>query len=120
MQSDENHLRTQKLAIKVASKVVFRFDWVDWGLTKMSADGKSKRGFASMSPEKRAEIARKGGQSVPAHKRSFATNRELAASAGRKGGKSVKPERRSFSQSHELAVDAGRKGGKVGKPNLSG
>ena len=35
---------------------------------------KSKRGFASMSPEKQREIASKGGKSVPAEKRSFAQN----------------------------------------------
>ncbi|MFN3687526.1 general stress protein [Salinarimonas sp.] len=48
----------------------------------------SKRGFASMSPEKQREIASKGGQSVPASKRSFSQNRELASAAGRKGGQS--------------------------------
>lgn len=47
---------------------------------------KSKRGFAAMSPEKRREIAAKGGASVPAEKRSFSQNRDLAASAGRAGG----------------------------------
>lgn len=47
---------------------------------------KLRRGFACMSVERRAEIARKGGASVPAHKRSFAVSRELAASAGAKGG----------------------------------
>jgi hypothetical protein len=39
-----------------------------------------------MSPEKRKQIAKKGGASVPAHKRSFAKDKELAATAGRKGG----------------------------------
>jgi uncharacterized protein len=48
----------------------------------------SKRGFASMSPEKQREIASKGGQSVPPSKRSFSQNRELASQAGRKGGQS--------------------------------
>lgn len=47
--------------------------------------GKPK-GFAAMSPEKRTEIARKGGLSVPSDKRSFSKNRELASEAGRKGG----------------------------------
>jgi general stress protein YciG len=44
------------------------------------------RGFAAMDPDKRREIARKGGQSVPADRRSFATQKGLAASAGAKGG----------------------------------
>jgi general stress protein YciG len=47
---------------------------------------KAKRGFAAMSPEKRAEISSKGGKSVPNEKRSFAANRGLASAAGRKGG----------------------------------
>jgi general stress protein YciG len=47
---------------------------------------KALRGFAAMSPEKQLEIARKGGASVPAEKRSFAVNRELAREAGTKGG----------------------------------
>lgn len=47
----------------------------------------SKRGFGSMDPERRREIARKGGSSVPAGKRTFSTDRELAARAGSAGGK---------------------------------
>lgn len=47
---------------------------------------KGKRGFGSMSPEKRREIARKGGAAVPNDKRSFSKNKELATEAGRKGG----------------------------------
>lgn len=49
---------------------------------------RGKRGFAAMDPEKRREIARRGGAAVPADKRSFAKNRDLAASAGAKGGSS--------------------------------
>ncbi|AYV48563.1 stress-induced protein [Caulobacter flavus] len=48
----------------------------------------SKRGFAAMSPEKRRQIAAKGGAAVPPEKRSFSQNRDLAASAGRAGGSS--------------------------------
>lgn len=48
--------------------------------------GTSKRGFASMDPERQKEIARKGGASVPSEKRSFSQDRSLAAEAGRKGG----------------------------------
>jgi general stress protein YciG len=47
---------------------------------------KSKRGFASMDPERQREIARKGGASVPPEKRAFSTDRTLAAAAGRIGG----------------------------------
>lgn len=47
---------------------------------------KSRRGFAGMDPDRQREIARKGGSSVPAEKRSFSQDRSLAADAGRKGG----------------------------------
>jgi general stress protein YciG len=46
----------------------------------------SRRGFAAMDPERRREIARRGGASVPREKRSFAQDRDLAVNAGRKGG----------------------------------
>lgn len=51
---------------------------------------RARRGFAAMSAERRREIARKGGASVPSEKRSFAKDRDLAASAGRKGGEASK------------------------------
>ena len=41
------------------------------------------RGFANLTPEARAEVSRKGGQT--AHRRTF-DDREVAAAAGRKGG----------------------------------
>ena len=50
----------------------------------------SRRGFAAMDPERRREIARRGGASVPSDKRSFAQDRDLAANAGRKGGAASK------------------------------
>ena len=52
----------------------------------MTEQQKSKRGFASMDPERRREIASKGGQSVPADKRAYSRDRTLAAAAGYKGG----------------------------------
>jgi general stress protein YciG len=48
------------------------------------------RGFAALSPEKRREIASKGGKSVPSDKRTFATDRDLASRAGFNGGKASK------------------------------
>jgi general stress protein YciG len=72
---------------------------------------KRKLGFAAMDPEKRREIARMGGRSVPDEKRSFSTNTKLAAQEGRKGGLSVDPVKRSFSRDHALAAKAGSKGG---------
>jgi uncharacterized protein len=74
-------------------------------------NSRSERGFASMSEEKRREIARKGGASVPNAKRSFSQNPHLAVEAGRKGGESVPRDKRSFSQNRALAAQAGRRGG---------
>lgn len=54
-----------------------------------SGNSTSKRGFASMDLERQREIASKGGRSVPAEKRSFSQDRELASAAGRKGGQST-------------------------------
>jgi general stress protein YciG len=56
-----------------------------------------KRGFASMSEERRREIASKGGKSVPAEKRYFAQNTAFASEAGRKGGQNS-PGRRKDRQ----------------------
>ena len=47
---------------------------------------RSRRGFASMSPEKRREVSSKGGKSVSSEKRTFSQDRQLASKAGRKGG----------------------------------
>lgn len=57
---------------------------------KLGSDStpRSRRGFAAMDPDRRREIARKGGASVPGEKRSFTRDRDLAANAGRKGGSS--------------------------------
>lgn len=59
----------------------------------MEEQPKRLQRFAAMSPERRLEISRKGGASVPAHKRSFAMNHELAAAAGSKGGWAVRKPR---------------------------
>lgn len=84
----------------------------------MDAPKKSKRGFASMDPERQREIARKGGKSVPAERRSFSQDAGLAAAAGQKGGKNVAPSKRSFSQDRELASAAGAKGGSAPHKSL--
>ncbi|ANY84578.1 stress-induced protein (plasmid) [Microvirga ossetica] len=64
----------------------------------MGADGNApKRGFASMSEERRREIASKGGKSDPAEKRHFSQNTAPASQAGRKGGQNS-PSRRKDHQ----------------------
>jgi uncharacterized protein len=45
--------------------------------------GTSKRGFASMDPDKQREIASKGGKASGGN---FKNDREKARAAGRKGG----------------------------------
>lgn len=56
------------------------------------SNGIKKRGFASMSKEKRREIARKGG--VASHEKGTAHEftQEEAKAAGRKGGLSKKKQ----------------------------
>ena len=54
----------------------------------------SRRGFASLTPERRVEIARMGGAAVPTEKRAFSTNPDLAREAGRKGGSVTHNSRR--------------------------
>lgn len=75
-----------------------------------------KRGFAAMSPEAHRKIASMGGKAVPAAKRSFSTNRDLATVAGQKGGAAVQPHRRSFYYNRALARAAGQKGGRAVSP----
>lgn len=61
---------------------------------------KKRRGFACMDPERRREIARKGGASVAIENRVYYKNRELAVEAGRKGGlKSRRPKAQEPEQS---------------------
>lgn len=72
---------------------------------------KSRKGLASMSPEKRRMIASMGGKSVPKEKRTFSRNRTVASEAGKKGGRTTRPETRTFAVYPELAAVAGRIGG---------
>lgn len=55
-----------------------------------------------MTPERRREIAQMGGKAIPAEKRSFSRNRDLAREAGRKGGKALK-HRKSLTNSESVA-----------------
>jgi len=72
-----------------------------------------------MDAGKQREIASKGGQSVPAAKRSFSQDRRLAAEAGRKGGQSSHGGGRSKQQTPtapgQLAEGASRPG-TIGAP----
>lgn len=59
---------------------------------------KSTRGFASMSPERQREIARKGGKAAHAKGTAHEFTPEEARIAGRKGGKAVSANRQHMSQ----------------------
>ncbi len=81
--------------------------------------------------DKQRDVASKGGQSVPAEKRSFSPDPELASEAGKKGGESSRGGQQQASSSErgrkvaegnerggsgnfaggrEKAIEAGRKG----------
>jgi general stress protein YciG len=55
---------------------------------------KKLRGFAAISLERRREISRMGGLSVPPEKRLFAVDPQAASKHGRKGGKASAQKKR--------------------------
>jgi uncharacterized protein len=65
---------------------------------------KSKRGFASMNPEKQREISRRGGQTAQRLGKAYRFTADQARAAGKKGGVAV-----SRDQAHMAEI--GRKGG---------
>lgn len=67
---------------------------------------KSKRGFASMDPERQREIASKGGRAAHAKGTAHEWSRDEARVAGRKGGEVVSRDR-----AHMAAI--GREGGEA-------
>lgn len=66
----------------------------------------SKRGFASLPPEKRSAIASKGGKAAHAQGRAHEFTDEEAREAGRKGGEIIARDR-----AHMAAI--GRAGGQA-------
>jgi len=66
--------------------------------------GIENRGFASMSIERRREIAAKGGRTAHAKGAAHEFTADEARAAGRKGGKSVSQDRQHMSK-------IGRRGG---------
>lgn len=65
----------------------------------------SKRGFASMDPEKQREIASQGGKAAHEKGTAHEFTSEEAKEAGKKGGETV-------SQDREHMAEIGREGGK--------
>jgi general stress protein YciG len=70
----------------------------------MEEKPKSKRGFASMDPERLRELASKGGKAAHAQGRAHIWTAEQASAAGKKGGATV-----SSDPAHMAEI--GRKGG---------
>jgi general stress protein YciG len=70
-----------------------------------TSSGTSRRGFASMDPEKQRMIASKGGKAAHAKGTAHEFTPEEAREAGRKGGMVV-------SQNREHMAAIGREGGK--------
>jgi len=61
------------------------------------------RGFASMSQEKRREIAQKGGKAAHAQGRAYKWTSEKAREAGRKGGqRSSRQKKRESAQNTDI------------------
>jgi general stress protein YciG len=77
--------------------------------------GRKLRGFASMDPAKRREIASLGGKAVQATGKAHRFNSEEARAAGRKGGTVAAAKGTAHRFSSEEARAAGRKGGKKRK-----
>ncbi|HET7457928.1 MAG TPA: KGG domain-containing protein [Gemmatimonadaceae bacterium] len=76
----------------------------DGGRASGRGNGKSNRGFASMSPERQREIASKGGRAAHEKGTAHEWTAEEARQAGRKGGETVSRDR-----AHMAAI--GREGG---------
>lgn len=81
----------------------------------MSEAPKKLRGFAAMSPERRRELASRGGKATPPEKRAFSRSPALAQSAGTKGGKAVPSAKRTYAKRPDIAQRAGTKGGRAKK-----
>ena len=63
-------------------------------------NGHKRRGFASMSEEKRKLLAAKGGANSPREKRHFVRNPDAARKAGAKGG-SISKRRSKITATNE-------------------
>jgi len=68
--------------------------------------GISRRGFASMEPEKQRQIAEKGGRAAHARGTAHEFTSDEAREAGRKGGQSVSRDR---SHMAEIGRDGGQR-----------
>ena len=67
-----------------------------------SRTGKSRRGFAAMSPERQREIARQGGKAAHQLGVAHEWNTQEAREAGRKGGQNSRGGGRTKSRSDDI------------------
>ena len=73
----------------------------------------SKRGFASMDPERQREIASEGGKAAHEKGTAHEFTPEEAREAGSKGGKAAHEKGTAHEFTPEEAREAGRKGGQA-------
>lgn len=72
--------------------------------------GTSKRGFASMDPQKQREIASKGGKAAHAKGTAHEFTREEAVQAGRKGGRAAQARAHQQSETPMPEAEQRREG----------
>jgi general stress protein YciG len=79
-----------------------------------SRSGKSsRRGFASMDPQRQREIASQGGKAAHQKGTAHEFNSEEAREAGSKGGQAAHQKGTAHEFNSEEAREAGRKGGQA-------
>jgi uncharacterized protein len=85
--------------------------------------GTSRRGFASMDPEKQREIARRGGRAAHEKGNAHEFSADEAREAGRKGGERVSADRSRMAEIGRRGglISAARRAAKaVGRPGQQG
>ena len=82
--------------------------------TQGKPPGTSRRGFASMDPERQRAIARQGGKAAHEKGTAHEFTPQEARDAGSKGGKAAHLKGTAHEFDSEEARQAGRKGGQAG------
>jgi general stress protein YciG len=77
------------------------------GATVTTGEGKERRGFASMSPDKQREIASKGGRAAHEKRTAHEWTADEARSAGRKGGQVSRGGRGRLIDANEATQPSG-------------
>ena len=77
---------------------------------QQEGDGKAKRGFANMDPERVKEVAAQGGKEAQSRGKAHRFNSETGREAGRKGGKAAQRSGKAY----RLTGDKARQAAKAG------